>query len=120
MSRRYLVPAGSADTTAGHVTMPATAVSGAGHRTASRCDVRSHRGVPEQFLWRDRLYQVREVLEQWCQSRAWWLELEEVPVAADYRTWRVEAAAGRSASPGVYELTFDPRDGQWYLVRVVD
>src|SRR3954470_1353711 len=28
--------------------------------------------VPEQFLWRDRLYVVRDVLAHWIEAGAWW------------------------------------------------
>jgi hypothetical protein len=34
--------------------------------------------------------------------------------------WRVEARAGRSASPGVYDLCFDWSANRWQLVQVMD
>src|SRR3954470_9404870 len=41
-------------------------------RHADVVEVRRRDDVPEQFLWRNRLYQVREVLGHWVESGAWW------------------------------------------------
>lgn len=62
--------------------------------------------VPDAFLWRNRLYVVREVLATWLEREAWW---ETPPVhggrAGYERTvWRVEAGAGRALGTGVYDL----------------
>ena len=87
---------------------------------------------PAQFLWRGRLYVVREVLGRWRERQAWWSRPralavhgvgesvaggatgpdESVPRAAvgladvntDREVWRVEASAGRMAGTGVYDL----------------
>lgn len=62
--------------------------------------------VPDAFLWRNRLYVVREVLATWLEREAWW----EAPVARSGRAtyertvWRVEAGAGRALGTGVYDL----------------
>ena len=94
-------------------------------------------GPPAQFLWRGRLYLVREVLAHWVELGAWWslprraggpLARTAVPppgpgpdvgdgpshrsVAADVgaverEVWRVEAAPGRGCAPGVYDLVRD-------------
>lgn len=90
-------------------------------------------GVPEQFLWRGRVYLVREVLAHWIELGAWWVapgrsrragsssgaaaagpvsSAAPRSVAADVgaverEVWRVEAAPGRSATPGVYDLVRD-------------
>jgi hypothetical protein len=106
-------------------------------------------GQPEAFIWRDRLYVVREVLVTWRERRAWWREAldaddaqvrpgETLAVAARERqVWRVEASPGWSFTPGVYDLAFDeaePRpvrvasgagsggtsSGGWSLIRVAD
>jgi hypothetical protein len=93
-------------------------------------DVRTT-GAPEQFVWRGRLYLVREVLAQWVELGAWWAlprratvpsaapssvpALGDEParsVAADVgaverEVWRVEATAGRTATAGVYDLVRD-------------
>ena len=62
--------------------------------------------VPDAFLWRNRLYVVREVLASWLEREAWW----EQPGSGSDRTapertvWRVEAGAGRALGTGVYDL----------------
>jgi hypothetical protein len=43
-----------------------------GRRHAEPVEVRRRDGVPEQFLWRSRLYVVRDVLEHWFESGRWW------------------------------------------------
>jgi hypothetical protein len=93
---------------------------------------------PIQFLWRGRLHLVRTVLDYWVESAAWWrgpvvtalhtgdrADRDRIPAgglgfADDREVWRVEAGAGRTASLGVFDLTFVPDDGRWLLVRVHD
>jgi hypothetical protein len=106
--------------------------------------------APEQFLWRGRLYLVREVLAHWVELGAWWTgarssRRSSVPasspgvpdpsgqmrsVAVDVRAverevWRVEASAGRGATVGVYDLVRDvPATPTavpvWRLARALD
>lgn len=62
--------------------------------------------VPDAFLWRNRLYVVREVLATWLEREAWW---EAPPTRGGRPTyertvWRVEAGAGRALGTGVYDL----------------
>jgi hypothetical protein len=97
--------------------------------------------VPAAFLWRGRLYVVRQVLDHWKERRPWWrdaLDERRVPAAAtaagasagaafdvlgdarERQVWRVEASAGRLAGSGVYDLGVDPSPGQWRLLRVAD
>jgi len=100
------------------------------------------RGGPEprQFLWRGRLYVVRDVLSHWYERSAWWDgaaaravrgdgdgEPRGVPGAAAVRAggerevWRVEASAGRSAGSGVFDLAVSEGGAPtWRLLRVVD
>lgn len=75
---------------------------------------------PEHFLWRDRLYTVCDVLDRWYTSPAWWSDLDEPLQHDDWQVWRVTAAAGRTGTPGVYEVTFQPQRQQWFLTRVMD
>jgi hypothetical protein len=146
-------------------------------RHADAVEVRRRDEVPEQFLWRNRLYQVREVLGHWVESGAWWrsatssaliegdddaarahrpegLALVPIPAsplvsipasprgaqrawgepAPDVKAaagpmtlddgerefWRVEAGAGRTATPGIYDLCFDWSANRWQLVQVMD
>lgn len=112
------------------------------------------RDAPSQFLWRGRLYLVSAVLGYWRERQAWWslepaLAVHGVggegagapaprsptsgraaDVGADREVWRVEAAPGRSASPGVYHLARDAPSptatarqvsaGTWRLLQVCD
>jgi hypothetical protein len=122
-------------------------------------------GAPAQFVWRGRLYLVRDVLAHWVELGTWWTlprraavpqgvgvpgsppgsrttaasPDDEPParsVAADVgaverEVWRVEAAAGRTATCGVYDLVRDvpavdpraPLDAhppRWRLARALD
>ena len=94
--------------------------------------------VPEQFLWRGRLYVVRDVLARWSASGAWWRAVQQGVADAldgegglqegDEQWWRVEADSGRLAAfhggpagetRGTYDLCFSWRTG-WSLTRVLD
>ena len=73
-------------------------------------DVRVQHAGPVAFLWRDRLYVVREVLGCWFERQAWWSGGGGVRADAigEQRIWRVEAGSGRTTGPasgtGVFEL----------------
>jgi hypothetical protein len=92
---------------------------------------------PDQFLWRGRLWQVREVVAHWVETGAWWTRSSASAVDADLlrerEVWRVAAARGRVAaqqssghSPehdpgfGVFDLVFSWAEGSWQLVRAMD
>ncbi|HET6152495.1 MAG TPA: DUF6504 family protein [Marmoricola sp.] len=86
---------------------------------------------PQQFLWRSRLWQVREVIAQWTESGAWWLRRPESEpghsrLVTEREVWRVTAARGRAvATPddpgfGVFDLTFDGAEGVWRLAGSLD
>jgi hypothetical protein len=88
--------------------------------------------VPEQFLWRGRLYLVRDVLARWTASGPWWRAIQQSaadpveddgPREGDEQWWRVEADSGRlaalSGGRGTYDLCFSWRTG-WSLTRVLD
>lgn len=115
-----------------------------GRRHAEAIEVQRRDQVPDQFLWRSRLYVVREVLEHWLEAGQWWASAPamalaggvDVPAAAasdravpegpgpiddgEREFWRVEAGAGRSASLGIYDLCFDWSYGTWQLMEVHD
>jgi Family of unknown function (DUF6504) len=92
--------------------------------------------TPSAFLWRGRLYIVREVLGHWRERRAWWREALDpdendsdtrraMPPAdrldcLDQDVWRVEASPGRLAGTGVYDLGMDGPVRGWRLLRVAD
>ena len=104
---------------------------------------------PDQFLWRGRLWQVREVVAHWVETGAWWARRPAAPAAPEAsgadqtrgtgavdtdllrerEVWRVAAARGRVAaiqSPehdpgfGVFDLVFSWSEGSWQLVRAMD
>ena len=99
---------------------------------------------PDQFLWRGRLWQVREVVAHWVETGAWWTRpAAEASGAAvtdllrEQEVWRVTAARGRvaalaaaagrggaggDADPGygVFDLVLSWSDGSWQLVRAMD
>jgi len=101
---------------------------------------------PSAFLWRGRLYLVRDVIGHWRERRAWWrdaLDPDEDTAAhgldcLEREVWRVEASPGRLAGTGVYDLGMDclgmddlgmdglDMDGMdgpvrgWRLLRVAD
>ena len=88
-------------------------------------------GLPTHFLWRDRVYAVREVLGHWKESGAWWEEARRAAAAERTRrltlgdptereVWRVEASPGRCFAPGVYDLTFDRGTDRWTLTSTTD
>ena len=79
-------------------------------------------GGPAAFLWRQRLYAVREVDASWQERRSWWRDGEEGPTRSDRRVWRVRAQAGRNGSSGVYEIGSDGPDagGPWVLLCAQD
>ncbi|GAB3904167.1 DUF6504 family protein [Microbispora bryophytorum] len=73
-------------------------------------------GRPAQFVWRDRLYTVREIQDHWVVVREWWKTSDADP--GERRFWRVGAAAGKEV--GTYELRFDTASGGWLLLRAWD
>jgi hypothetical protein len=100
---------------------------------------------PEQFLWRGRLWQVREVVAHWVETGAWWARRTadqgpaqvgggvDTDLLREREVWRVTAARGRVAaqqsswhSPehdpgfGVFDLVFSWSEGSWQLVRAQD
>ncbi len=82
-------------------------------------------GAPGQFLWRGRLYVVREVLGSWVETLPWWRRRRSVPGGSpgwetEREVWRVVAAAGRRFPDVVVDLALDCSDGHWVLQRVHD
>jgi Family of unknown function (DUF6504) len=115
-------------------------------RHADPVEVVRRDSVPAQFLWHGRLYVVREVLDHWLRSGAWWQALAltrltsgesstgDEPVMADLGTgsagavgldderefWRVEAAPGRSGARAVVELCHSLASGSWTVTAIHD
>jgi hypothetical protein len=85
-------------------------------------EVRRRDEDPAEFLWRGRFYAVREVLEHWVETAAWWQagSADSSALAAEREVWRVEASPGRVLGAGVYDLCFDWAAGGWTLLRTQD
>src|SRR5437868_12187123 len=91
--------------------------------------------APTAFLWRGRLYIVRDVLGHWRERRSWWSSpaarmlhgeggvpedpsggdlagagLRVVELAEEVQVWRVSASPRRSLARGVYALCAGPAD----------
>jgi uncharacterized protein DUF6504 len=99
---------------------------------ADPVEVRTETGedtdTPAAFLWRGRLYVVRDVLGHWRERRSWWSspaarrvhgeggDEQEVPgtgrrvvdLAEEREVWRVCASRGRSYAEGVFDLCREP------------
>jgi hypothetical protein len=99
--------------------------------------------APAQFLWRDRLWVVRDIIAHWVETGAWWeqpgvgvlfgevggAEASRPPAASgpdrgadllgEKEVWRVEAMRPRTGA-GVFDVSFDWALGQWRLVCCVD
>ena len=101
---------------------------------ADPVEVRTETGedadTPTAFLWRGRLYVVRDVLGHWRERRSWWSSPtarlvhgegvergEREPVggavrvaelAQEREVWRVCASRGRSYTEGVFDLCYEP------------
>ena len=76
--------------------------------------------APEQFVWRGRLWVVRELIAHWVKTGAWWEQSEARDLLAESEVWRVEAGRGKAAAGGVFDLAFDWSDGRWRLVCSID
>jgi Domain of unknown function (DUF6504) len=77
---------------------------------------------PARFVWRDRSYTVRSVLEHWVVNREWWRDPDPAAGHPELEFWRVEASSGRGQSrdAGTYELRRDVAADTWTLRRVAD
>ena len=102
------------------------------------------REAPAQFLWRDRLWQVREVVGHWVETAPWWHQpaVQELlglhgdggrderaapasvgsvaSLVAERDVWRVDASKGRLGPRGVFELVCDGMTGRWRLTGCED
>ena len=106
-------------------------------RHADEVEVVRRDAAPDQFRWRDRRYQVRDVLAQWTEAVPWWSSAATAALAAgdgaagrsaapvltvddgEREFWRVEATSGGGAR-GVFDLCFDWSAARWLLTTVVD
>ena len=78
--------------------------------------------APVQFLWRRRLWRVMSVETRWKETADWWSPRGERKgdLLDESEVWRVVAAPGAWASPGVYELAHPVTGDAWLLRAVVD
>ena len=99
-------------------------------------DVLRWDGRPAHFIWRGRLYRVREVVAHWIQVGADSGEIPSLLLRQDVRRgtvetlvfgrdreverelWSVRAGVGRDGEPAVFLLCHDLADDSW--LRVTD
>ena len=84
-------------------------------------DVQSREEVLSAFIWRDRLYAVRGVIDRWTERRSWWQDPVGAPQSGERTVWR-EASPGRCAGSGIYDIGLDTEatTPTWTLLRVQD
>ena len=91
---------------------------------AESIDVQRRDATPTQFLWRGRLYLVRDVYAHWVEAGGWWRTTgtasAETTGDGEREFWRVEAGAGQHLGTGVFDLCFDWAAGGWLLARALD
>ncbi|GAB2481698.1 hypothetical protein GCM10027030_14700 [Luteococcus sediminum] len=76
---------------------------------------------PSLFLWRNRLWRVLCVHQRWIEAGDWWRPetCEGADPLGEREVWRLEAADGRLARRGVYELVHHGGE-QWRMRAVLD
>jgi hypothetical protein len=97
-------------------------------------DVLRRHGEPAHFIWRGKLYRVRQVLSHWIQVGADSGEIPSVLLRTDRHLgtvetlvfgrdreverelWSVHASIGRDGAPEVFQLCHDLADGSWQRV----
>ena len=57
-------------------------------------------GAPDAFVWRGRLYVVREVLDHWQERRPWWRDALDGSEPAGQGVQGVQGVQGRQAAQG--------------------
>jgi hypothetical protein len=98
---------------------------------------------PAQFMWRGRIWKVREIVASWVETHHWWATAYEAgsDLLNEHEVWRVEArrpvitkdaiGSNNSAShtptmskeqaiSGVFDLAFSWNNGSWRLVGCLD
>ena len=71
-------------------------------RYGDEVEVRVRDEVPEQFLWKGRLYLVHEVLDRWCETGSWWRgpEIRGLVLGLASRDGATGASASTNVVPG--------------------
>lgn len=87
--------------------------------TGAEQDVGPCEGVPMQYVWRGRLWTVREVHARWRETGAWWRQDSVVDLLAEQEVWRVHATSGLYGASAVAELA-RTAEGGWLLRAVLD
>jgi hypothetical protein len=66
-------------------------------------------GMPSAFVWRERRYEVADVIGRWKIEGRWWAD------GCDREYWRVEARGG-----AVWDLYHDRQHDRWHMERLWD
>ncbi len=104
---------------------------GAGDRVGEEVQVERGPVGPTQFWRGESRYVVGELLDHWVETSPWWQRGAaagggggaSADLVATRQVWRVEAVrAGRSrmSFAGVFDLSWEPTENCWLLVRVHD
>ena len=82
-------------------------------------EVQRHDDDPAQFLWRGRLYKVREVLSRWTESGGWWRGAGVLALSAGDGQATDPFAPLRTAQIPVSALAASVDDGEqdWFRVE---
>jgi hypothetical protein len=86
---------------------------------ADPVEVRRRDDVPEQFLWRGRLYVVRAVLARWTESGGWWRGLAVRGLTTGDGPSRVTAdqTADLAAASTAHPVALDDAERDWWRVE---
>ena len=88
---------------------------------ADPVEVRRHDEAPEQFLWRGRLYLVREILACWTEAGQWWAAAAvRASLAGDSLPTTCSSTSLQQPAPDVgapVGPTIDDREQEWWRVE---
>ncbi|QNG38294.1 hypothetical protein F1C76_18495 [Geodermatophilaceae bacterium NBWT11] len=104
---------------------------GAGGRVGEEVQVEQGPLGPVQFWRAGSRHEVGELLDHWVETSPWWQRGAatgggggaSADLVATRQVWRLEAVrAGRSQTSfaGVFDLSWEPAENCWLLVRVHD
>lgn len=76
-------------------------------------------GVPAEFRWRRRSWQICEIEGHWVMAEPWW-EGHRVEPVRHHEVWQVRAREPWQGREGIFRLHRAHDTGQWMLHAVMD